>query len=163
MKYLVVIPIVGLSPYVNANSLAPILPIMSAWGWLAMPVIIFIEFIYFKRRGYYRSLALSAYGNLFSGVVGIGPALITAPSMLGPSIEADRPSIIIGVIACTLGVLFNWWLSSKIEFFFVRRHRWWRQSGLTIKQFYQANMLTYSIFASVLYLWQGVLFYGTFS
>ncbi len=152
LHFLLAIFLLFISGNAFANSMAPILPALSVGGWLGMPIIIFIEYLYFRKKGFAKPLALSAYGNVFSGLAGIVAAIVTIPLMLGPIIQPTTIlEFMISLIATTIGLVFNWWLSAKVEMYFVKKSKWWKDEPLTLKHFYHANALTYSIIALIVY------------
>ena len=119
-----------------ANSMAPLFPVLSLWGWLALPIIIVIEGAFFAGKSVRKSYKLSLYSNLWSALIGIFFAVLTFPVMLGPAIEADFASIIIGTIFTSFGTAFHWWLSSRIEHKFSKMHKLWKNDMLSVSLFY---------------------------
>ena len=148
MQIFIIMLLVLLPEVALANSMGPILPVVSFSGWLAMPIIIAVEAYYYKRASINNPIRLACYANLWSGFVGLVPALLTAPIMLGPPVDSHAP-IVTSFIFSTLGVIFHWWLSSYTEYRFAAWHKRWRGADLPISIFYGANRITYGL----IYIW----------
>ena len=133
-----------------ANSMAPIFPVLSTWGWFAMPLIVLLEGAFYARSAVRNPLRLSLYSNLWSGLIGLLPAALTFPIMLGPAIDADFASILIGAgvtISCTT---FHWWFSSRLEHAFAKRHKLWKDEPILLPVFFKANGLSYGLISLLL-------------
>lgn len=129
-----------------ANSMAPALALISLAGWLAMPVIVLVEALFYRHKQINNPVKLSVYANLVSGIVGLLLALVTAPIMVGPVIE-EAPFLlyVLGAIFTILAVGFHWWLSSIIEYRFSRWHKLWQVTRLTQGLVYRANCISYGL------------------
>jgi hypothetical protein len=142
---------------VLANSMAPILPLVSILGWFAMPIIVAIEGFYFKKIKVAEPYRLSLYSNLFSASVGLLLAAAGLPLMLGPPIMGDlslllktRPDmadrlLVISSSATVVGFAINWFLSSILEFKFSRWHPRWKNIPLEKAHFFRLNGISYGI------------------
>lgn len=128
-----------------ANTMAPIFPMISSLGWIAMPVIIILEGLFYYRASINNPLKLSIYSNLTSALFGLIVAVVTLPILLGPAVDPHLPSIYAGAIISMVGVAFHWWLSSFLEYKFSRWHKLWRDTNAPISLFYRANGITYSL------------------
>ncbi|MBU4009275.1 MAG: hypothetical protein KJ882_00805 [Proteobacteria bacterium] len=99
-----------------ANSMGPILPLVSIFGWFAMPLIVIIEGLYYKDKKIIKPFKLSLIANLRSGVVGIFLGLIGFPLMAGPLIEEPRMNLFtMSMVFIVLGTVLHWWISCKVE------------------------------------------------
>lgn len=129
-----------------ANSMAPALALVSLAGWLAMPLIVIVEALFYRHKQLNNPLKLSVYANLVSGVIGLLLALVTAPIMVGPVIE-EGPFLlyVLGAIFTILAVGFHWWLSSVIEYRFSRWHKLWQDTPLTQDLVFRANGISYGL------------------
>lgn len=148
MKSRTILPILvalALPDVACANSMAPLFPVLSAWGWLALPMIILIEGAFFAGKSVRNPYKLSLYSNLWSAFIGILFAVLTFPVTVGPAIDADLASIIIGTSFTIFGTTFHWWLSSRIEQKFSKKHALWKNDKLPITLFYKANGLSYGL------------------
>lgn len=134
---------------VCANSMAPIFPVLSVWGWLALPIIVVIEGAFFAGKSVRNPYKLSFYSNLWSALIGIAFAVLTFPIMLGPAIDADFASIIIGAIFTIFGTTFHWWLSSRLEHKFSKMHTLWKNDKIPVSLFYKANGLSYGLIVAI--------------
>lgn len=129
-----------------ANSMAPALALVSLAGWLAMPMIILVEALFYRHKQINNPVKLSVYANLVSGFIGLLLALVTAPIMVGPVIE-EAPFFlyVVGAIFTILAVGFHWWLSSIIEYRFSRWHTLWQGTPLSLSLVYRANGMSYGL------------------
>lgn len=141
----------------EANSMAPIFPLLSGLGWVAMPIIILIEYLFYRKSRINNPFKLSLYSNVVSAVFGLFLAFLTFWFMAGPPIENYSDVIIISAAITLVGIFFHWWLSSTIEFHFSIRHNLWRNSSLSKSLFYKANGITYS-FILICFVFQFVRF-----
>jgi hypothetical protein len=146
MRIFTVIFLVFFPNVAYANSMAPIFPLISTVGWLAMPIIIAIESIFYHKKSINNPIKLSLYSNLASATVGLLPAAVTFPIMLGPIIEPINLYIIYLGAFITLGaIIFHWWLSSYLEYKFSQWHKLWKNSNTPRSIFYKANAITYGL------------------
>ena len=137
-----------------ANSMAPIFPLISFSGWMALPAIIFIEYLYFWRKKVNRPFILALYGNLYSTLIGMLPAVLTFYIMLGPPLGPYGLEILLGSISSLSAIVFHWWFSSKLEHSFARKHRFWKNEDLKRSDFYIVNGVTY--FCIFVYFFKGI-------
>jgi hypothetical protein len=133
----------------EANSMAPIFPVLSGLGWIAMPLIICIEYFYYRNRKINNSFKLALYSNVASALVGLILAFLTFWFMGGPAIENYSDVILISATITFAGILFHWWLSSIVEYQYSKRHVLWKNSGLSKSIFYKANGITYALILAV--------------
>lgn len=130
---------------VFANSFAPIAPFISGIGWIAMPVIVGVEAMFYRNRRIKYSFRLSLYSNIFSALVGLVFAVVTLPAMLGPAVDPYLWAIVFGVVISTMVIVFHWWMSSRLEFWFSNWHKLWKNEAIPLSMFYKANAITYGL------------------
>ena len=128
-----------------ANSMAPVFPLVSLFGWCAMPLIIAIEAFFYAKNEINNPIKLSVYSNIVSAIVGLLLAVINFPIMIGPASGPTAKIIYTGAIITVSAIIFHWWFSSKIEYAFAKRHNLWKKNDLYRSLFYKANGITYSI------------------
>lgn len=131
----------------HANSMAPIFPVVSMTGWIALPLIVLVEGLFHSRRSLPHPFRLSFYSNLWSALVGLLPAVATFPLMLGPAIDPYLDIMLVGGVLTVVGLLFHWWLSSHLEHWFCSRHRLWKDEHIPLSHFYRVNGLSYNLIA----------------
>ena len=147
-----------------ANSLAPLLPFMSAAGWAGLPLIIILEGYLLKRAGVQKPYKLSTYGNLISSLAGLPFAAINIFIWI-PAIALDSEIIALmrigrdawplfywSLAGVIIGIIFNWWLSSNIEYRFAKKSGEWSTAQLPKSLFYKVNAASYGILL-ICFLW----------
>ena len=147
-----------------ANSMAPIFPLVSFEGWIAMPVIVPIEGWFYQRNKISSPYLLALKSNLMSALIGLIPAALTFWLMIGPYIGSTEPrETAIGTIfsfislpvllwssfGTILGFVFHWWLSSTIEYKYASKKDLWKEQGLSKSVFLKANGITYILLFAV--------------
>ena len=123
-----------------------------------MPIIVIVEWVLLLRANIKHPFLLSLYANLVSGLIGIIPAVLSTPLMLGPVLPGELKSImkngssgivattIVISIAATIGaIIFFWWLSSHIEYRFSQKTNRWCDQDLSLSLFYRVNAVTYGL------------------
>jgi hypothetical protein len=145
LRVLLVVLILLIPKVALANTMAPIFPVISTVGWLAMPVIVILEAYLYYRAAVNNPIKLSLYSNIASACFGLLVASITLPVMLGPAIEPHLFSIYLGACISFVAILFHWWLSSYLEFRFSKWHKLWKNKELPISTFFMANGISYGL------------------
>lgn len=145
MQHILIFTLLAFPSVAHANSMAPVFPLLSIYGWVAMPLIILIEAQIYKRTSINNPYKLSIYSNIASAALGLLLAGITFPVMIGPPIEPYPEVIYPGAIITFLAIIIHWWLSSFIEYKFSKWHTIWRDKGIKLSTFYKANGLTYAL------------------
>jgi len=147
-----------------ANSMAPILPMISFFGWLGLPLIVLVEGFFWRRKGLKEPFRFSLYANFWSSLVGIIPAALTFWIMVGPFFDGDVASLlrsgrrdsaiyilILSGIASSLGFVFHWWFTTQIEYRYFLRQKWEStNSQFSKKDFYLVNAITYALLAMLI-------------
>jgi hypothetical protein len=145
LQILLVILILLIPEVALANTMAPIFPLISTVGWLAMPAIVILEAFLYYRVAVNNPIRLSIYSNITSALFGLLVAGITLPVMLGPAIEPHLFSIYVGACFSFVAILFHWWLSSYVEFMFSQWHKLWKKQQVPISTFFIANGISYGL------------------
>lgn len=145
MKILLTVFLLLFPSVALANTMAPVFPILSVIGWTALPIIVVIEAAYYHKKSTDNPIRLAIYSNLFSAIIGLALAIVTAPVMIGPSVEKHLFSIYAGAFISVGAIALHWYLSSYFEFKFSQWHKLWKDSGLKKSLFYKANAITYSL------------------
>jgi hypothetical protein len=128
-----------------ANSMAPIFPIISGIGWIAMPIIIVLESLFYCRKLINNPFRLALYSNIVSALFGLIVAVVTLPIMAGPAVDPYLWAIYLGAVLSSVAIVSHWWFSSYLEYRFSKWHTLWKNRDFPISIFYKANAITYSL------------------
>jgi len=145
MQILLTVTLLLFPSVAQANTMAPVFPILSGIGWTALPIIVVIEAVYYYKKSTNNPIRLAIYSNLFSAMIGLALAVVTAPLMIGPSVEKHLFLIYAGAFISVGAIALHWYLSSYFEYKFSQWHKLWKESGLKKSLFYIANAITYSL------------------
>lgn len=149
-----------------ANTAAPLLPLLSAWSSLLLPVIFILEALYYKRLKIPSPFKLSLQSNLISSLIGfflwtiLGLTVLNIPFespanlkyWMGRLPNKDYTRTIQGmVIAPYIFLIPNCLLSAWIEFFSAKKLKTWRNTDLSFMPFFKASMLSYLLISLFLF------------
>jgi len=140
-----------------ANSIAPILPLFSILGWIALPIIIGIEGFLFRRSNVSEPFRLATYANLVSSLAGLPLAIVTAPLMIPPfplgsevklmiekgNLKGGSILVAMGLMGLVMGFAINLWISTRVEHWVASKNMRWKNLALSKKLFIEVNLRTY--------------------
>jgi hypothetical protein len=147
-----------------ANTVAPLLPLLSAWSTMILPLIFVLEALHYKRSKIPSPYKLSFQTNLISSLVGlvlwfaIG-LLIFVPYESPSNIRfwmARQPNkdfsqtIQTMIYLPYIFLIPNCFVSAWIEYLSAKKLKTWKNTNLSFKTFLKASLISY--FAIALFL-----------
>lgn len=136
---------------VEANSGAPIFGFPSVWGLILTPVIVAIEYFYYKLSGIENPLKKCATINLISSFIG---GIITLTTGFLPPISWlsywDGHNYSKSMLAFIFSIVGSYVVTVCLEYYAVKKLNW--SSKLKLNILLRANLMSYSFLAVFIFL-----------
>ena len=160
--YILALSLLLIPSLVMANTAAPLLPLISAWSSMLLPVIFILEALYYRHLKIPSPFKLSLQSNLISSLVGLVLWLILGLTILNIPFESPKGikywmgifpnreftrTIQNMIILPHIFLIPNCLVSAWIEYLSAKKLKTWRNTNLSFMPFLKASMISYFVIA----------------